>query len=91
MTTTPLLSLPLAPFFFPEFESIKNRLEQRNERPPISHRIMPGPIGPGEKANHGWASRLLLGVKNEPRGALSSLSRGRARAAPSRSERASRR
>jgi hypothetical protein len=68
---------PPVPFFFLEFESIKNRLEQRNERPPISHRIMRGPIGPGEKANHGWASRLLLGVKNGPRGALRSLSRGR--------------
>jgi len=37
---------------------------------------MPRPIGPKEKANHDWASRLLLGVKNGPRGALRSLSRG---------------
>lgn len=47
----PMCNHPLLPFF-PEFESIKNRLEQRNERPPISHWIMLGSIGPGEKANH---------------------------------------
>ena len=41
-------SAPFSPSFFPEFESIKNRLEQRNERPPISHRIMSGaPSWPG--------------------------------------------
>lgn len=43
--------------FFSEFESIKNRLEQRNERPPISHRIMSGaPSWPRRNANHGQAS-----------------------------------
>ena len=61
--------------FFSEFESIKNRLEQRNERPPISHWIMSrAPFVARRNANHGRASWLLLGVKNGPRGALRSLS-----------------